>query len=40
MNWKANSNREKFFVIDCDGELCGLAGLIFQKDVYRKSVES
>jgi RimJ/RimL family protein N-acetyltransferase len=27
------------FAIDCNGELCGLIGLILQKDVYRKSAE-
>ena len=27
------------FAIDCDGEFCGVIGLILQKDVYRKSAE-
>lgn len=36
---QAKSDMEKVFVIDCNGELCGLVGLIFQKDVYRKSAE-
>ena len=36
---QAKSDTEKVFAIDCNGELCGLVGLIFQKDVYRKSAE-
>jgi len=36
---QAKSETEKVFAIDCKGELCGLIGLIFQKDVYRKSAE-
>lgn len=34
-----NSDMEKVFAIDYNGELCGLVGLILQKDVYRKSAE-
>lgn len=30
---------EKVFAIELDGEFCGCIGLIFQKDVYRKSAE-
>jgi len=36
---QANSETEKVFAIDFNGELCGLVGLILQKDVYRKSAE-
>ena len=36
---QANSDTEKVFAIDFNGELCGLVGLILQKDVYRKSAE-
>lgn len=36
---QANSDTEKVFAIDFNGELCGLCGLILQKDVYRKSAE-
>lgn len=36
---QSKSDMEKVFAIDCDGELCGLIGLILQKDVYRKSAE-
>jgi RimJ/RimL family protein N-acetyltransferase len=36
---QANNDTEKVFAIEFDGELCGLVGLIFQKDIYRKSAE-
>lgn len=36
---QAKSETEKVFAIDCNGELCGLIGLILQNDVYRKSAE-
>lgn len=36
---QAQSETEKVFAIDYNGELCGLAGLILQKDIYRKSAE-
>ncbi|WP_373516444.1 GNAT family N-acetyltransferase [Pricia sp.] len=36
---QSKSETEKVFAIDCNGELCGLIGLILQKDVYRKSAE-
>src|SRR5680860_1036013 len=36
---QGKSDTEKVFVIECNGELCGLIGLILQKDVYRKSAE-
>lgn len=36
---QANSDTEKVFAIDLNDELCGLIGLILQKDVYRKSAE-
>jgi len=36
---QAKSEMEKVFAIDCNGELCGLIGLILQNDVYRKSAE-
>jgi RimJ/RimL family protein N-acetyltransferase len=35
----AHSETEKVYVINCDGVFCGLVGLIFQKDVYRKTAE-
>lgn len=36
---QAKSDTEKVFAIECNGELCGLVGLILQKDVYRNSAE-
>ncbi len=36
---QANSASEKVFGINYKSGLCGLCGLIFQKDVYRKSAE-
>lgn len=36
---QSKSDTEKVFAIDCNHELCGLIGLILQKDVYRKSAE-
>lgn len=33
------TDMEKVFAIDYKGKLCGLVGLILQKDVYRKSAE-
>ncbi len=36
---QANSDTEKVFAIDCNGQICGLIGLILQKDVYRQSAE-
>ena len=39
IQYQAKSKTEKVFVIDGNGELCGLIGLILQKDVYRKSAE-
>ncbi|WP_371743315.1 GNAT family N-acetyltransferase [Pseudozobellia sp. WGM2] len=36
---QAKNDTEKVFAIDCNGKFCGLIGLIFQKDVYRKSAE-
>jgi RimJ/RimL family protein N-acetyltransferase len=39
IQWQARSNFEKVFAIDSNGEICGLVGLILQKDIYRKSAE-
>lgn len=39
IQYQAKSDTEKVFAIDCNGALCGLIGLILQKDVYRKSAE-
>ncbi len=36
---QAKSDTEKVFVIDHNDEFCGLIGMIYQKDVYRKSAE-
>ena len=36
---QSKSETEQVFAIDRNGELCGLIGLIFQKDVYRNSAE-
>ncbi len=36
---QANSDSEKVFVINYNGEFCGLIEMIFQKDGYRKSAE-
>lgn len=36
---QANNDTEKVFAVICNGELCGLTGLILQKDVYLKSAE-
>jgi len=36
---QSKSHTEQVFAIVRNGELCGLIGLIFQKDVYRKSAE-
>lgn len=36
---QSKGDTEKVFAIDYNGELCGLIGLILQKDVYRKSAE-
>ncbi|WP_149277290.1 GNAT family N-acetyltransferase [Pareuzebyella sediminis] len=36
---QAQSDTEVVFVIDYEGEFCGLCGLIRQKDIYRKSAE-
>ncbi|MDT7828218.1 GNAT family protein [Pricia sp. S334] len=36
---QSQSDTEKVFAVDYNGELCGLVGLILQKDVYRKSAE-
>lgn len=36
---QAKSDTEQVFAIDFKGELCGLIGLILQKDVHRKSAE-
>ncbi|MDT7828060.1 GNAT family protein [Pricia sp. S334] len=36
---QAKSDTEDVFAIDCQGELCGLIGLILQNDIYRKSAE-
>ncbi|MCG2460342.1 GNAT family N-acetyltransferase [Flavobacteriaceae bacterium F89] len=34
---QAKSDTEEVFAIESNGELCGLVGLILQRDVYRKS---
>ena len=36
---QSKNDTERVFAIDFDGELCGLVGLILQKDVYQKSAE-
>jgi len=36
---QSKSETEKVFAIDFHGKLCGLVGLILQKDIYRKSAE-
>ncbi len=36
---QSKSDSEKVFVIDSNGKLCVLIGLILQKDIYRKSAE-
>src|SRR5680860_264695 len=36
---QSKNDTEQVFAIVRNGELCGLVGLIFQKDVYRKSAE-
>lgn len=36
---QAQSDTEKVFAIDFNGQLSGLCGLILQKDIYRKSAE-
>jgi RimJ/RimL family protein N-acetyltransferase len=36
---RSKNAAEKVFAIDFNGELCGMVGLILQKDVYRKSAE-
>ncbi len=39
IQYQTRSETDKVFAIDFNGELCGLVGLILQKDVYRKSAE-
>lgn len=36
---QAQNDTEKVFTIEYQGEFCGLTGLIFQSDIYRKSAE-
>ena len=36
---QADNDTEKVFAVICNGEFCGLTGLILQKDVYLKSAE-
>lgn len=36
---QAKSDSDEVFAIETNGNLCGLIGLILQKDVYRKSAE-
>lgn len=36
---RSKNDTEEIFAIESNGELCGMVGLIPQKDVYRKSAE-
>lgn len=39
IQYQAKSETDKVFAIDFNRKLCGLVGLILQKDVYRKTAE-